>query len=60
MSTPNTDRDYSRDRLWDAERDRRIAVVAGDKKRLASAKRRLKILWREKDEEYRIALRKAK
>lgn len=60
MTTEYTDRDYQRDRLWDAERDRRLAVFAADKKRLASAKRRLKVLWREKDEEFRIALRKAK
>lgn len=60
MTTEYTDRDYLRDRIYDAERDKRLAVFAGDKKRLASARRRLKILWREKDEEYRIALRKAK
>lgn len=58
MTTEYTDRDYLRDRIWDAERDKRLAVFAGDKKRLAAARRTLKILWRERDEEFRIALKK--
>lgn len=52
MSTEYTDRDYLRDRIWDAERARRLAVVAQDPQRIASAKRRLAILWADKAQEY--------
>lgn len=54
----NPDRDSLQDRINEAERDLMIARNFKLTDRRKSAQRRLKVLWKERDEEYRVAMRR--